>query len=389
MKIRTLTIISTLLTLTAALTAFALFNRDTQKDTVPEKSASVQASMTSLTETKKVITDTVPKKEEKTENPNSPEIDSMYHFNKEVTEIKKMLDGEQRLSFERAVFLVENALMDGQLNYEQYVTEIDKAETQLTSMIEKAQLRHVPIAGLWAVFTYMTQAIPENNYQPYQYDFENFMGDKDFTSFLVTNLLDTKKGNCHSLPYYFKILANRVNVEAYLATAPLHLFIKHKDEKGKWWNLELTSGTYSRTTFIMESFNVTDAGMQSGLYMKPLDQKESVALCLTDLIEYYYQKHDNIPGEFTRKCYEAGLKYYPNSLLQLYKLDYLKYTLDKDMEAKGLNDYKQIDPYPELVKQFKEMEKTEIYIREMGYTTLTPEQYKQKVLEINSEKEKQ
>ena len=101
----------------------------------------------------------------------------------------------------------------------------------------------------------------------------------------------------------------------------------------------------------MKSFNVSDASMQSGFYMKPLDQKESVALCLTDLIEYYYQKHNNIPDEFTRKCYEARLKYYPNSLLQLYRLDYVKYTLDKEMEVQRMNDYIQLDPDPQTNTQ--------------------------------------
>jgi hypothetical protein len=310
------------------------------------------------------------------------------YYKKAVDEICEMLNDKKPLDFKRAVFLTENAYYNGQLNYTEFCNEIDRIKIILTKMIEAKGLQKFKTAGNWAIFSYMTEKIPENNFQPMQYDFENFMGDSDYESFMVSTLLTTRKGNCHSLPYLYKILANRVNVEAYLATAPLHLFIKHKDEKGKWWNLELTSGTYSRTTFIMESFNVSDAGMQSGLYMKPLDQKESVALCLTDLIEYYYQKYDNIPDEFTRKCYEAGLKYYPNSLLHLYKLDYIKYTLDKDMESNGLNDYKQIDPYPELVKQFKEMKKSDIYIREMGYTTLTPEQYKQKVLEINSEKKK-
>ena len=181
----------------------------------------------------------------------------------------------------------------------------------------------------------MTEKIPENNFEPMQYDFENFMGEDDYNSFMVSTLLNTKKGNCHSLPYLYKILADEVNVEAFVAIAPLHCFIKHKDEQGKWWNLELTSGTFSRTSFIMESFNVSDAGMESGLYMKPLDGKELLALCLSDLMDYYEKKTGKYYGAIVQKAYQTGLKYCETSLLQLWKRDEIKYRLDKEMETKG------------------------------------------------------
>ena len=182
----------------------------------------------------------------------------------------------------------------------------------------------------------------------------------------------------------YKILANEVNVEAFIATAPMHCFINHKDEKGQWWNLELTSGTFSRTSFIMESFNVSDAGMESGLYMKPLTDKESVAICLCDLLDYYEKQTGIYYGDLVRKAYTVGLKANRNSLLQLAKRDEIKYRLDKAMEAKGLNDYNRIIPYPELVKLKKELDETIQYIQKIGYSKLTPEQYRAKVQEIKN-----
>ena len=295
-----------------------------------------------------------------------------------------MLNGQKPISFKRAVFLTENAYYKGQLDWSEFNNEIDRIKIVVDKMIINKNLQHFKIAGNWAIFSYLMDSIPENNFQPYHYDFENFMGDKDYQSFMVSYLLKNKKGNCHSLPYMYKILANEVNVEAFIATAPMHCFIKHKDEKGQWWNLELTSGTFSRTSFIMESFNVSDAGMESGLYMKPLTDKESVAICLCDLLDYYEKQTGIYYGDLVRKAYTVGLKANRNSLLQLAKRDEIKYRLDKAMEAKGLNDYNRIIPYPELVKLKKELDETIQYIQKIGYSKLTPEQYRAKVQEIKN-----
>ena len=302
-----------------------------------------------------------------------------------VDEITEMLNGQKPLSFKRAVFLTENAYYGGKLNWTEFCNDIDQAKIKINQMIVAKNLQRFKTAGNWAIFTYMTDSVPENNFQPYTYDLENFMGDNDYESFMVSSLLKTKKGNCHSLPFLYKILADEVNVEAFIATAPMHVYIKHKDEQGQWWNLELTSGTFSRTSFIMESFNVSDIGMESGLYMKALSDKESVALCLNDLLVYYDKKTGIYYDDFVRKAYTTGIKVYPNSLLQLSKADDQKYQLDKAMEKKGFKDYSKIKPYPDLVKLEKEYNATKDYIAKIGYSSLTPEQYREKVMQIRKE----
>lgn len=300
-------------------------------------------------------------------------------------EMTQMLNGQKPLSFKRAVFLSENAYYGGKLNWTEFCNDIDKAKNKINQMIVSRNLQRFKTAGNWAIFTYMTDSIPENDFHPYTYDLENFMGDKDYESFMVSSLLKTRKGNCHSLPFLYKILADEVNTEAFIATAPMHLFIKHKDEKQQWWNLELTSGTFSRTSFMIESFNVSDAGMESGLYMKPLSDKESVALCLNDILVYYEKETGIYHDDFVRKTYTEGLKVYPNSLLQLSKVDCQKYILDKAMEKEGIKDYNKIRPYPELVRLEKEFKTTKDYIAQIGYSSLTPEQYREKVMQIQNE----
>jgi hypothetical protein len=368
-------LILTVTTLTAAFGATAFYFR-TEKSQAQE---TIQTADTMQTEQAKIIepADTTAKATAKTTTADPYQI--------AVSEMTEMLNGTKPLSFKRAVFLTENAYYGGKLNWTEFCNDIDQVKIKINQMIVAKNLQSFKTAGNWAIFTYMTDSIPENNFHPYTYDLENFMGDKDYESFMVSSLLKTKKGNCHSLPFLYKILADEVNVEAFIATAPMHVFIKHKDEKQQWWNLELTSGTFSRTSFIMESFNVSDAGMESGLYMKPLSDKESVALCLNDLLVYYDKKTGIYYDDFVYKTFTAGLKVYPNSLLQLSKVDYQKYKLDKAMEKKGLKDYSKIKAYPELVKLEKELKTTKDYIAKIGYSSLTPEQYREKVMQIKNE----
>ncbi len=309
-------------------------------------------------------------------------------FQKAIDEISDMLNDKQPLSFKRAVFLTENAYYNGQLDWIVFNNEFDRIKSILNKMIIAKNLQQYKTAGNWAIFSYMTDTIPENNLQPYTYDLDNYMGDKDYQCFTVSNLLKSKKGNCHSLPYMYKILANEVNVEAFLAIAPMHCYIRHKDEQGKWWNLELTTGTFSRTSFIIESFNISDEGMESGLYMKPLSEKESISLCLHDLIDYYDKQTGIYYGSLVRKAYTVGLKFYPNSLWQMVKANDEKYQLDSAMEANGIKDYNKIDLNPEIVKFDKKFKATKDYIAKIGYSKITPEQYKEKLHIVENEKQK-
>lgn len=317
----------------------------------------------------------------------NPNIKDIY-YEQAYQEIKKMLTGEIKPSFKRAVFLTENALKGGTLDYEEFCKEIDEIVVKLKQMVSKKGVGQYKTGFNWAIFTYMSDSIPENNFHPYTYDYENFFGEKDFESFLVTSLLKRKLGNCHSLPYLYKILADEVGAEAYIAIAPMHCFIRHQDEQGKWWNLEMTSGSFSRTSFIIEQFNISTKAIETGLYMKPLEIKETLVLCMEDMLDYYEKKYGVYADTFVKKNYEVGIKYFPNSLMQLTKADEIKFRLDCKMGEKGIFNYDKIQPYPELVALKDEYEKTRKYIKDMGYEKFPEEKYKQMVKEIQEEKQK-
>lgn len=311
------------------------------------------------------------------------------HYEQAYKEINAMLSGESKKSFKRAVFLTENAFKGGTLDYNEYCAEIDRIVVKLKEMVAKKGISHYKTAFNWAIFTYMSEKIPENNFQSYDYDYINFMGDKDYESLLVTSLLKTKLGNCHSLPYLYKILADEVGAEAFISLAPMHCFIRHKDEEGKLWNLEMTSGSFSRTSFIIEQFNISTKAIETGLYMKPLDVNETLANCLLDMLTYYDEQYHIYSDDFVKKVYELGLKYYPSSLLQLSKADDMKFRIDCKMGEKGVFDYSEMKKHPDLVALSQEYEAIKKYIEEMGYEKFPEEKYRQMVKGIEEEKKKQ
>lgn len=310
------------------------------------------------------------------------------HFYIAINEIEQMLKGEITLNFKRAVYLVENAYYEGKLNWEDYNNEILRIKPVLDKMIDDRNLRRYKTAGNWAIFTYMSDSIPENDFTPYQYDFESFMNNSDKESYMVSRLLKTRKGNCRALPYFYKILADEVGVEAFIAIAPMHCYVKHRDEQGNWWNLEMTTGSFSRSSFIMETFNVSETAIKSGLFMKSLSDEESVAYCIYDLLSYYEDKTGRYSDDFTKRCYEIGLQYYPNSQLQISKGNDLQFRLSNKMIEKGLRGYDDLVNYPELINEFEVMKATFKYLSEIGYSTMRKEDYQRMVYDVKDKQTK-
>lgn len=311
---------------------------------------------------------------------------NMTLFNSAFTEIRDMLQGKKPLSFKRAVWLTEQAYFDGKLDWNTFNQQVTGIKNNLINIVKRKSLGAFKTGNNYAIFSFMTDSIPENNYTPCTYDLDNFMGENDYNCFTVSNLMATKKGNCHSLPYLYKILANELGAEAYIATAPMHVYIRHKDEADQWWNLELTSGTFSRTSFIIESFNVSQEGIESGLYMKALSEKESIALCLVDLLSYYEKKGGSFSDEFVRTVYTEGLKHYPNSLLLYCKYDDLRIRLEASMKVKGYTKTREVEQDADLLPLHTEFMAVQNKLKEIGFSQLSDEAYQQKVNEITARK---
>ncbi len=110
----------------------------------------------------------------------------------------------------------------------------------------------------------------------------------------VINLLATQKGNCHSRPYLYKIIADELYLKTYFAYAPNHIYIKLFNAKNAWYNVELTSAEFPIDAWIMASGYIHLDAIQQGIYMDTIGNHKAIALCYLDLAQGYLHKSTNI-----------------------------------------------------------------------------------------------
>jgi hypothetical protein len=292
----------------------------------------------------------------------------------------QMLKGQKPIDFKRAVFLTENAYYKGQLNYQTFCNGIAATGQQLKELIKQRGLQNYKTAGNWAVFSYMTDSLPINNYKPCTYDFDDFMGDKDWTKMFVTKLIKTRSGNCHSLPYYYKILCEEIGGKASLALAPNHVYIKHIDEKGQWSNVELTNGGFPRDQWIIKQMAISVEAIKSGIYMNPLSQKESIAMTMFDLASAYEFQFGN--DDYVLQTANTALQYFPNCI----PLIMMKANCIRD---KIKAEQKKANPNKELINNNIAIYKKTIgTIDSLGHKDMPTELYQEWVKSVDDEKAK-
>ena len=175
-------------------------------------------------------------------------------YDSTFTVLEEMIEGKTPVDFKKAVYLVENSFLDGSLSYKDFCEAIDYYKHLCVGLINTRDLKYdesdkQQVSVYAAVFTVMKDTVPIEVEKgnviynlPLTYDFEDITGENDWTKMFVSKLLMAYKGNCHSLPYLYKILVEELGGKAYLAYAPNHIYIKQHSEAFGWYNTELTSG---------------------------------------------------------------------------------------------------------------------------------------------------
>lgn len=132
-----------------------------------------------------------------------------------------------------------------------------------------------------------------NGHHPFQYDLSDPLGKKPANRLLST-YLKTRRGNCISMPALFMALANKLGVHVTLSIAPEHEFVKYIDDAtGKAYNLETTSGGFpARDEWYRQNSPMTDQAVKSGVYLKTLTRKQSLAVMAEILVERAMDMHD-------------------------------------------------------------------------------------------------
>ncbi len=300
-----------------------------------------------------------------------------------------MLNDKQKYSFKVAVLSTENAYYQGKLDTVEVNRKIKFMANFCKTILRNRELTYnetdkdkvSKYASIFSVICEETPILIDQDmvhYKPFTYDFEDVFGNKDLTSLFVSKLVTTQRGNCNSLPYLYKILAEEIGVEANLALAPNHIYIKHNIKSIGWYNTELTSGIFPQDAWLMASGFIHLNAIENGIYMKALDNRESLGLCLVDLANAYKRSFPESDGSFALKCAERALKVSPNLITALllraetHKEQYLKME-KSDPKAKEL--------LSSLNKEYN-------YIHKIGYRNMPEGMYLEWLVSLKTERKK-
>lgn len=297
-------------------------------------------------------------------------------YQKAYTQLDSLLIDSKFINFKEAVFLTENAYYDGQIDSEAFNNAIHYYASICRGIMDSGNIIYaesdsLKAAAQCAVFVFMSDSIPiETNegvviHTPFQYNFDDFTGQKEWSSMFVSTLMQTKKGNCHSLPYLYKMIMDELGQPAYLSLAPNHIYIKANNKRVGWYNIELTCGDFPTDAWLMASGYIHTDALRNGIYMDTLSEEQSVALCLVDLAQGYQAKYGIEDGTFILKCCDTALSHFPN---------YINALLLKAETLTAL--YKESDRNAEAgQKMFAEMNEQYARIHKLGYRKMPQDMY--------------
>jgi hypothetical protein len=323
-------------------------------------------------------------------------------FQSSYAYLKSMLEGEIPISFKDAVFATENTYLEGLLKIEDVNKEIvflvglvetlDKREN-LINYTGKDKAKISKYASIYKAITdSLTISVDTSQYflhPPFRYDFDDIFGSQFWENMFVSKLLATRKGNCHSLPYLYKMICEAYKIPCHLALAPNHIYIKHRAEKGGWYNTELTSASFPIDAWLMASGYISLQAVQNGIYLDTLSEKESIALCVLDLAQGYDHKYPDNDGKFISECCDLALKHFPDYVNAILlkaetRLKQLQ-AMQKEMKYAYL---KEVTAMPEGKAKWDEMNSLYMQLYKLGYRQMPEQMYVEWLTSLKTEKEK-
>ncbi len=320
------------------------------------------------------------------------------YYQKSYDFINNMLTDNIPLNFMGAVFSTENAFYSGELNMDELNQELELliyitnaiSIPSLPTYDKKDRETIKKHASLFKVITDSVYLILDSLHTmihfPYTYDYDDPFGQQDWSNMFVSKLLETGKGNCHSLPYLYKILSDELGIPCYLAFAPNHIYIKLYSEQTGWYNTELTSGTFPVDAWIMTSEYIHTDAIRNGLYMDTLSTKQAVANCLVDLAHGYQRKFGKENPEFVIKCCNTALEYHPvNVNAMLTKAEVQKYYIDNLMKEGNVTQPEELFTNKETENLYRNMEETYVRLHTLGYRQMPEKMYMEWINSLRNE----
>lgn len=298
--------------------------------------------------------------------------------------LENMLNGKEPMNFEDAIYQIENAWWENQIDYSSYKAALDfhsnaimvlmnnfrdsskmQVVSDLSGSKEKKLEAYEKLLANYTIYRYMTNTtmwLGRSGVMyrsPCSYSHEDPMATTDWTNSQVCKLLNNNTGNCFALASLFEIYSQRLNSGALLCTAPSHIYIRHADEKGTYYNVELSSKTFPGTGTIETITYTPGEATKNNIALRELSLKQSIALCLVYLAKGYEHKFNIYDDQFMLDCAESALKHDDHNLnAMLLKAEILEKRLVKQgKEVQQLQNG----------EDFKDFEKWLTHIYKLGY----------------------
>jgi|GEM_PF-1081644 hypothetical protein len=249
--------------------------------------------------------------------------------------LDSMLSGKTALSFEKAVFVTENAYWGNKIKYADFDNAINYNASKISLLAEvmhkydtskgrgiyptdnKEQKieGHNKLQKNWAIYTYMIDTTYFKHkdtityHLPYLYSRNDPYATIDWRNSQVTGLLNTHTGNCYAMACLYKIFADKLNTGAVIATAPGHAFIQHTDDRGTVFNMELASRCFRGSGSIETFTYTTNKAVESCIAMRALTDRQDVSMCLVYLAKGFESTFNSDENGFILNCAELALSY--------------------------------------------------------------------------------
>lgn len=149
----------------------------------------------------------------------------------------------------------------------------------------------------------------------------------------------------------------------------------HRDENGRWFNVELTDKGFPSDEWIIASTGISAEAIRNGIYMRPLTDEESIAFCLYDLtLAYLFQFGYDA---FLYEMNETVIQYFPKYInAWMMKSDYAAITYGKTTAPAEKQ---------RLQLMYKEVQEV---LQAMGHRDMPEELYEEWVKSMEKEKSK-
>lgn len=301
--------------------------------------------------------------------------------------------------FKKAVWIVESTY-NSKLKTSEFNIDIDLLKDLVAFNLIRKNLKYDGkdrdlIEKYAAIYTAIVDTVilksqsDSFTYLPFRYDFDDVFGGKSWENMFVTKLLTTRKGNCHSMPYLYKILCEELGVPCFLALAPNHIYIKHRSEKAGMYNTELTSASFPIDAWLMASGYITLESIQNGVYMDALNDKQCIALCVLDLAKGYDRKYPINDGTFIIKCCDLALEHFPKYInAMLLKAETRKKQFEKLMKERNISTPSVLRLQKDGKMLWDDMNSLYTKVHKLGYRTMPEQMYVDWLLSLKKEREK-